>query len=331
MRISSSSALFSVAASLLAIVGMSIVESAAQAQAPAGRGGAVRERIIERIRDRAGDRAIAPAAKTDAAKSDAGEPSELGGRKVVIWKPAEAKGPMPLVVFSHGFHGTPTQSKFLTAALAKQGYLVVAPKHADSGFALGGDGSLKPDEKFGEPESWTEKTYRDRGDDVRAIVEALKNDKQWTERIAWEKVALIGHSLGGYTSLGAAGAWPSWKLAEVKAVVALSPYCSPYVKSGTLAKLNVPVMYQGGTRDFGITPFVKRSGGAYDATPSPCVFVEFDGAGHMAWTDLKPDHHDSITRYTLAFLAKHLQHETDPKTTTDLGAKRADVAELRAK
>lgn len=331
MRISTSSICFPPTVRLLAVAAI-LSCATATAQAPAARGGAVRERIIERIRDRAGDRTAGPSTKLGAATADAGEQAELGGRKVTIWKPATtAKAPAPLVIFSHGFHGTPTQSKFLTAALAKHGYLVVAPKHADSGFALGAEGSLKPDVKFGEPESWTEQTYRDRGDDLRAILTALKNDKPWSERIAWDKVALVGHSLGGYTSLGAAGAWPSWKLAEVRAVVALSPYCSPYVKSDTLAGLKVPVMYHGGTRDFGITPFVKRSGGAYDATPAPCTFVEFDGAGHMAWTDLKPDYHDSITRYTLAFLGKHLRHETDPKATTELGSKRADVAELRKK
>ena len=32
---------------------------------------------------------------------------------------------------------------------------------------------------------------------------------------------LAGHSLGGYTVLALAGAWPSWKLANVRAVLAL--------------------------------------------------------------------------------------------------------------
>src|SRR2546421_147846 len=75
-----------------------------------------------------------------------------------------------------------------------------------------------------------------------------------------------GHSLGGYTVLGLAGGWPSWKLPEVKAVLALSPYCSPLAQKGRLSAIKVPVMYQGGTRDLGITPSVIKGRGAYDQT-----------------------------------------------------------------
>jgi predicted dienelactone hydrolase len=64
-------------------------------------------------------------------------------------------------------------------------------------------------------------------------------------------LGVAGHSLGGYTDLGLAGGWASWKEARVKAVLALSPYCSPFLSKGQLASMNIPVMYQGGTRDFG--------------------------------------------------------------------------------
>jgi hypothetical protein len=45
-------------------------------------------------------------------------------------------------------------------------------------------------------------------------------------------------------------------------------------------------MYQGGTLDIGITPFVAKSGGAYDSTPAPKFFAELRAAGHLAWTNL---------------------------------------------
>jgi predicted dienelactone hydrolase len=140
-------------------------------------------------------------------------------------------------------------------------------------------------------------------------------------------VALAGHSLGGYTVLGLAGAWPSWKIDGIKAVLALSPYCSPYLKNGKLDAINVPVMYQGGTKDIGITPFVKRNGGAYDVTNGQVYFVEFNDAGHFAWTDLKADFQESITFYSLAFLDKHVKGNSK----VELTKKRADVTDLRAK
>jgi len=57
-------------------------------------------------------------------------------------------------------------------------------------------------------------------------------------------------------------------------------------KSAVEMHLGSPVMYQGGTKDLGITPSLKKSGGCYPKTPAPAYFVEFRGAGHFAWTDL---------------------------------------------
>ena len=73
----------------------------------------------------------------------------------------------PIVVFSHGFHGCATQSRFLMTALAAAGYLVVAPNHRD---ATCNGGSAR-----------------------------------WIDRPEW-RFGLIGHSLGGYTVLGLGGA-----------------------------------------------------------------------------------------------------------------------------
>jgi Platelet-activating factor acetylhydrolase, isoform II len=55
------------------------------------------------------------------------------GLDVMVWKPDEtAPAAPPIVVFSHGFHGCATQSRFLVIALASAGYLVVAPNHRDA-------------------------------------------------------------------------------------------------------------------------------------------------------------------------------------------------------
>ena len=43
------------------------------------------------------------------------------------WRPVEACGPFPLVVFSHGFGGCGIPSIFFTETLARQGYVVVRP------------------------------------------------------------------------------------------------------------------------------------------------------------------------------------------------------------
>jgi pimeloyl-ACP methyl ester carboxylesterase len=83
-------------------------------------------------------------------------------------------------------------------------------------------------------------------------------------------------------------AWPGWKLDGVKAVLALSANVQPFLVRGTLAGLGAPVMYQGGTLDFGITPALHKAMGAYDLSPMPKYYVELKGAGHFAWTDFAP-------------------------------------------
>jgi len=44
-------------------------------------------------------------------------------------------------------------------------------------------------------------------------------------------------------------------------------------------------MYQGGTLDVGITPFLEGPKGAYAAANSPVYFVKLKAAAHLAWAN----------------------------------------------
>ena len=81
----------------------------------------------------------------------------------------------------------------------------------------------------------------------------------------------------------------------------------------------VPGVYQGGTRDSGITPFVNKGDGAYDQTPSPKIYMELDGAGHFAWTDMRPTYHATINSYSLAFFDYYLKGTRFPSDLVDGG------------
>jgi predicted dienelactone hydrolase len=231
----------------------------------------------------------------------------LAGMKVEAWEPEAATGAVPVIVFSHGFHGCATQSRFLASAFSAAGYAVFAANHRDAGCD-GGEASMRdgPQMPFQRPESWSEATYRDRADDIRRLIDALKQDARWRGRLDWSHLGLAGHSLGGYTMLGLGGAWPGWRLDGVKAVLALSPYAQPFIVQHTLADVDAPVMYQGGGYDFAITPFLRRAEGGYDQTPAPKYYVEFDRAGHLAWTDLGEDH-QAIIAYSLAFMDHYVK------------------------
>jgi predicted dienelactone hydrolase len=231
----------------------------------------------------------------------------IAGLSVAVWMPADTTPrPMPVIVFSHGFRGCDTQSSFLMRALADHGYLVVAPNHHDA-FCSHFGRTLGPQERFGRPDAWTEHSFEDRRDDIAKLLDALEKDVPWSSLVDPQKIGLAGHSLGGYTVLGLSGGWPSWKRADVKAVLALSPWCEPYLRHGALDKLTVPVMYQGGSIDLNITPTVRRPGGAFDKTPAPAFFVELAHAGHLAWTDANPRFQDTIVHYALTFFDAELK------------------------
>ncbi len=236
----------------------------------------------------------------------------VAGLNVAYWLPSEDSYPAPLVIFSHGFKGCKTQSKFLMKALAAKGYIVVAPDHKDASCGNILRGSNKPEESFRDYASWNDSTYKDRATDIKKLYEGLKALNPWGARIDWTRVALAGHSLGGYTALGLAGAWPSWKMKGIRAVLALSPYAAPFVASGDLAHLGVPVMYQTGARDMGIRPSLVKEGGAFEKTASPAALVDFKKTGHFGWTDLQSDRHDAIIRYSLWFLDSTLKGSDAP-------------------
>lgn len=225
--------------------------------------------------------------------------TQIAGLNIAYWLPEKTDTPSPLIIFSHGFHGCKTQSVFLMQALADDGYIVVAPDHKDA--SCNGGRLQRVEEGFGHAGKWTDQTYLDRHDDIIALYDGLKRDKDFSAMIDWDCVGLAGHSLGGYTVLGLAGAWPSWKMPGIRAVLALSPYTAPYADHGDLAHLSVPVMYQGGTRDFGITPKLKKPSGTYDQTSGPAFFVEFDKTGHFGWTDLQKGAQENVIRYSLWF------------------------------
>jgi len=238
--------------------------------------------------------------------------TRIGGVAVTLWSPlpleyiAKDVAPMPVVVFSHGMYMCPTQSRFLMAALATRGYLVIAPRHADSNCQY----SFFPElSRLGFKPSplWTEDDFRDRADDIRRIVATLPADPRFRTRADFNRVGLAGHSLGGYTVLGLGGAWPSWRLNTVGAILALSPYTLPFQREAGLRGLSAPVMYQIGSLDPVFSLPIGGSGFAFEHSPAPKYLVEIDGAAHMAWTDLGTTHREAIVDYAVAFFERYLR------------------------
>ncbi len=239
------------------------------------------------------------------------------GRKVAVWYPAaaaeqpfaytRASGELPgsvardappaacprvpLVLFSHGLGGCGLQSTFLTEELARRGYVVAAPDHADAA-TCGIDGealrlqNLRTEQPLLEPARWTDQTEIGRLHDLRAAIAKVNGDTALARIADTTRIGAVGHSLGGYAALAMGGAWPAWRTREVKAVVALSPFVAPFIVHGTLPQLAVPVMYQGAQFDWGLTPAIEGPKGAFARSPAPKYYVRLLAGTHVEWTNL---------------------------------------------
>jgi len=173
--------------------------------------------------------------------------------------------------------------------------------------------------------------------DLREVLQIIATDPELQRIADFSHVGAVGHSLGGYTVIGMAGGWPSWRTPEIMAVVALSPYVVPFIVHGTLGDIGVPVMYQGAQFDW-ITPTLEGEFGPYASTPSPKYFVKLNGGTHFEWTNLlclgEPnvaaclDHRENaraIDRYMVAFLDRYLKG----KAASDLDSEALEVDRFR--
>lgn len=98
----------------------------------------------------------------------------------------------PLILLSHGTGGNRFGLAWLAIALAKQGYIVVAPDHWGNTY----------DNKI--PEYFVR--YWERPLDISFLITQILNDTSLSQYVDKEKIGVVGFSFGGYTSLALAGA-----------------------------------------------------------------------------------------------------------------------------
>jgi predicted dienelactone hydrolase len=135
-----------------------------------------------------------------------------------------AAGPSPVAFLEHGFTGTFTDYTFLAEDLASRGYVVVAVDHTYEATAVElPDGRLEKS-VFGS--YLTRYTRNDAGalglavavrlDDLRFVLSELQRlntarGAAFTGKLDLARVALVGHSLGGLTTLRALESEPRFK------------------------------------------------------------------------------------------------------------------------
>jgi predicted dienelactone hydrolase len=249
---------------------------------------------------------------------------------------------VPLIVFSHGNTGCGIQSIAFTEELARHGYVVAAPDHADAMVCHTArpvvpiPRTRQPD--FDKLDTWNETSFGDRRADVEATIDALLAHGDFHDVIDAENIGAAGHSLGGYTVVGLAGGWTGWLDRRIRAVLGLSPYVMPFQVQERLGNVRIPLMYQGGTLDLGITPFLTGANGAYRKANPPAFFLVLRDADHFAWVNCGNARTTAsclatretfrlIDDYSIAFFDSYLKHRRAPQLTR----KRPELAEFTFK
>ncbi len=115
------------------------------------------------------------------------------------------EGSIPVMIFSHGYGETRTESDTVTLArsLAANGFVVAVPEH------IGSNKTYRDDLAEGlNHESFEAMEFINRPLDIQFLLDTLehKNDTEFQGRLQLENVGLMGYSFGGYTALSAAGA-----------------------------------------------------------------------------------------------------------------------------
>ncbi|MFJ9993295.1 alpha/beta hydrolase family protein [Pseudomonas putida] len=103
-----------------------------------------------------------------------------------------AAGAHPLVVLSHGFRGNWGNQSWLASALAHQGYIVAAVNHPGT--------TTRNRDPQAAAQLWQ------RPMDLKRAIDAVLAHPEQFGSVATGQIAVVGHSLGGWTALEIAGA-----------------------------------------------------------------------------------------------------------------------------
>ena len=255
------------------------------------------------------------------------------GRVAVGAPPTAEGGPYPVLVFSHGFGGDGLSAVFFTEALAARGWIVAAPDHHDSHSAVRiRTGPAKHFDRLGLYRQAREIAssgpedrgrYRYRLDELRRVIEGLSGSGLFGKLIDTGRLAVGGHSLGGFTALGLSGPVPEFHDPRLKAVLLFSTGAGGYLfRSEELARVRIPSMLFLGEEENhqrrGHRTMEELSAKIFGSLPPPKYFLELKGAGHFAfnnrftdrfgtgWLGGTEEQFEEIRRYGIAFLEEYV-------------------------
>lgn len=206
------------------------------------------------------------------------QPTSFGPYTMEVAVDSEiANGKFPLIVISHGNGGSHLLYRTISTRLAKSGYIVAMPEHFGN------------NRNNNELEN-TIANLINRPKHISLTIDSILLDSRFGKFILSNKIAVIGHSMGGYTALALAGGIPWTQEAErvetssdarVKAIVLMAPGAGWFMNS--LSKVTIPILLYGAEHD-PITPEwnaeIVRNG---VPDPSQVTYHFVPNAGHFSF------------------------------------------------
>lgn len=258
--------------------------------------------------------------------------------------PATRGAPYPVVVAAHGLFGSAIALAYLAEYLARHGYVVAATDYADTTppdyTRQMAAQRLGPGEVFASGLAFlttTGRWARDLGADPVRLLTYLEhrrlrptrrlldyllglNDRAGSSLeglLDTDRVGMMGHSLGGYTTLGLVGGHPdaAWRDERLKLAVLLSAGLLPY--RGHVGQVAAPVLVMYGENDPPGLGEPQDRYQTYTEVSGPRAVIVVAGAEHLTFSNPRSLNladcweHDRrlavIVAYTLAFLDTYLR------------------------
>lgn len=226
-----------------------------------------------------------------------------------------ASGRLPVLLYSHGYGGSPLSGSYLDAitAFASWGQVVVAPFHGDLRYSAFGPDNGGNEDLYAP--IWDEfvAMQATRPLSLSAALDLVAVHPDWRDRIDLSRVGAFGISQGGETIMLAGGAALTYRLGSldakrvtldgrIRAAVGYVPYLGiesiPAFGAGQqgVDGIALPYLALSGTDDRIAPIAVTRT--AVERIAGQRGLVALNGQSH----DLEPGTADDIVTWTLAFL-----------------------------
>jgi predicted dienelactone hydrolase len=210
--------------------------------------------------------------------------------EVDIYLPQRQTQPSPVIIISHGLGSAPINYSYLAEHFASYGFVAALPQHIGSDTK-----SLKAIIDGQSLEDVSPAEFLDRPLDIKDLLNELTRlshtDSAFKGQLNLQKIGIVGHSFGAYTSLALAGAeinhtrlkeqcvgtQPTFNLSlifqcrakvlpssnynlsdsRIKAVIAVSPLASTVFGPEGIGNIKIPTMIMSSSHDV-LTPAIPE-------------------------------------------------------------------------